>query len=216
MPGRFSGLVQDTFDPVSAELPFVYRMGLANLWLFRPVIERRLSQIPHTNAALRTTVAPTIFQAGMKTNMLPARARAIINFRIHPEDDIQSVLDHVHRTVNNPAVNIRQLDGARNASKISDTNGWAFQQLKRSIWETFGEIPVAPSIFVAASDSRHFQELTDNIYRFRAFRARPSDRGRIHGTDERIAVDHYAAMIQFQMRLLLNVTRDADDRAVSS
>ena len=38
MPGRLGGLVRTTFDPLSAELPFIYRMGLANLWLFRPII----------------------------------------------------------------------------------------------------------------------------------------------------------------------------------
>lgn len=206
MPGRFGDLIQRSFEPVSTELPFVYRMGLANLWLFRPVIERRLSQIPHTNAALRTTVAPTIFHAGVKTNVLPAHARAVVNFRIHPNDDVASVLEHVARVINNPEIEIRPLDGAREASRVSNIDVWPYERLKRSIWETFDEIPIAPSIFVAASDSRHFHDLTDNIYRFRPFRARPEDRSRIHGTDERIGVENYAEMVQFQIRLLLNMT----------
>lgn len=209
MPGRFGGLVQSTFNPISVELPFLYRAALANLWLFRPLIERQLSAIPHTNAALRTTVAPTMFQAGIRRNVLPAHAEAIVNFRIHPSDDVESVLAYIERTINNPEIEIRVLEGARNPSTISDTESPSFQQLKHSIWETFGEIPIAPSIFVAASDSRYFLELTDNIYRFRPIRARPEDRHRIHGTDERINVENYDEMIQFQIRIIKNTTSES-------
>jgi carboxypeptidase PM20D1 len=206
MPGRFGGLVQSTFDPISAELPFIYRAALSNLWLFRPLIERRLSAIPHTNAALRTTIAPTMFQAGIRRNVLPAHANAVVNFRIHPNDDVSSVLAYIENTINNPAIDIRVLEGARNPSVISNTDADSYNQLKRSIWETFGEVPIAPSIFVAASDSRYFLDLTNSIYRFRPIRATPDDRNRIHGTDERIGVENYEEMIHFQIRLIKNTT----------
>lgn len=204
MPGRFGDLLQRSFEPVSSELPFVYRMGLANLWLFRPVIESRLSGISHTNAAMRTTIAPTIFQAGMKTNVLPAHAEAILNFRIHPQDSVEGVVDHVQSTIENPDVEIQKLGTAREASFVSDLEKRSYKNVRQSIWETFGEVPVAPSMFVAATDSRFFHDLTKDIYRFRPIRARPSDRTRLHGTDERIAIDNYLEMVHFQIRLLRN------------
>lgn len=205
MPGRFSDLIQSSFEPISPDLPFVYRMGLANLWLFRPLIASRLSRLPHTNAALRTTIAPTIFEAGVKTNVLPAHARAVVNFRIHPNDDVARVLDYVESTISNPDVQIRVLEGTREASRVSDIRAEPYERLRRSIWETFDEIPIAPSMFLAATDSRHFHGLTENIYRFRAIRVRPEDRDRLHGTNERLSVENYAEMIQFQIRLLLNM-----------
>jgi len=206
MPARFGDLLQRTFAPISSELPFVYRMGLANLWLFRPLIKSRLARVPHTNAAMRTTIAPTLFRAGMKTNVLPAHAEATLNFRIHPQDSVEAVVDHVRSTVDNPTVEVHRVDDGREASFVSDLDKRAYQQFKRSIWETFGEIPVAPSMFVAATDSRHFHDLTRDIYRFRPIRARPSDRTRIHGTDERISIDNYLEMIHFQIRLIRNTT----------
>lgn len=206
MPGRFADLIQHSFEPVSAELPFIYRTALANLWLFRPLVESQLSRIPHTNAALRTTIAPTIFRAGLKTNVLPAHAEAIVNFRIHPNDDVESVFRHVEQTIDNPEIEIRELDGTREASFVSDLQSEPYELLRHSIWEAFGEIPVAPSMFVAATDSRHFHNLTHDIYRFRPIRATPDDRRRLHGTDERIGVENYAEMIQFQIRLLQNTT----------
>jgi len=206
MDGRFGGLLQRTFEPISSELPFVYRASLANLWLFRPLVESRLSRIPHTNAALRTTIAPTIFRAGMKENVLPAHAEAFVNFRIHPQDSVGAVIDHVNSTIDNPEVEIHRTDNVREASPVSDVESVSYRQLRRSILETFGDIPVAPSMFLAATDSRHYHDLTDEIYRFRPIRARPSDRGRIHGTNERIAVENYLEMIHFQIRLLRNTT----------
>ncbi len=206
MSAQFGDLLQRTFEPLSQELPFVYRMGLANLWLFRPVVKSRLARLPHTNAAMRTTIAPTIFRAGMKTNVLPAHAEATVNFRIHPQDNVESVVSHARETIDNPAVEVETLGEGREPSFVSDVNTESFQKFKRSIWETFGEIPVAPSMFVAATDSRHFHDLTRDIYRFRPIRARPSDRTRVHGTDERISVDNYLEMIHFQIRLLRNTT----------
>lgn len=208
MPGRFGDLLRKTFEPVSSELPFVYRLGLANLWLFRPIIESRLSDLPHTNAAMRTTIAPTIFRAGMKTNVLPAHAEAYVNFRIHPQDSVGAVIDHVERTIKNPDVEIQSPDRTRDreASLVSDLTSTSYQDVKQSIWETFGEIPIAPATFLAATDSRHFHDLTRNIYRFRPIRARPSDRTRIHGTNERIDEENYLEMIQFYIRLLKNTT----------
>jgi carboxypeptidase PM20D1 len=48
--------------------------------------------------------------------------------------------------------------------------------------------------------------VTRNVYRFRPLRARPEDRKRVHGTNERISVDNYLEMIHFQIRLLKNTT----------
>ncbi len=206
MPSRFGPLLQSAFEPISSELPFLYRMGLANLWLFRPVIKSRLAALPHANAAMRTTVAPTIFHAGMKSNVLPAHAEAVLNVRIHPEDNIGAVKRHVRSTIDDPSVEIEQIGPAREPSSVSNLNAPSYRQFKQSIWETFGGIPVAPSLFVAASDSRYFQDITRNIYRFRPIRARPSDRTRIHGTNERVRIDNYEDMIHFQIRLLKNTT----------
>lgn len=206
MRGRMGDLLMASLEPISADMPFLYRMGLANLWLFRPLIQARLADIPHTNAALRTTVAPTIFRAGTKRNVLPTHAEAIVNFRIHPDDRVHEVMEHAKSTIDNPAITVTEMRGTREASFVSDLSSDSYAQLKESIWETFGEIPVAPTVFLAATDSRHFHDLTREIYRFRPIRARPSDRTRLHGTNERIGIENYREMVHFQIRLLKNTT----------
>jgi carboxypeptidase PM20D1 len=92
MPERLDGPTRLMLEQLGPEFPYVQRMAVANLWLFGPLVERQLAAAPSTNASIRTTTAPTIFQAGVKDNVLPASARAVVNFRILPGDSVGSVL----------------------------------------------------------------------------------------------------------------------------
>ncbi len=206
MDGRFAGLLRETFEPLAPDLPFVYRMALSNLWVFGGIIEERLGYVPHTNAALRTTTAPTMFNAGIKENVLPQTAQAIVNFRIHPNDSVEEVVGYVRETIQDETISIRVLEGAREPSPISSSTSEPYLSMKHTLHEIFPGVPVAPSMFLAATDARHFLEVTDNLLRFRPIRANPDDRGRIHGTDERIGIDNFREMIAFYIRLIENTT----------
>lgn len=97
MPGNMDGVMRQMFEHLGPEMPFARRLVMANLWLFRPLVERQLARRPAANALLRTTTAATLIEGGVKDNILPARARAVVNFRIRPGDTIASVTDHVRR-----------------------------------------------------------------------------------------------------------------------
>ena len=204
MDGEFSDLLRRMFEPVTPELPFVHRIALANIWLFSGLIESQFSSIPYINAALRTTFAPTIFQSGIKENVIPASATAVINFRLHPDDSIEDVKDHVRNKVDDERVRITEMDRARNPSPVTDIESESYAIVEQSIQEVFEDMPVAPIFFLAATDSRHYHDVTDHVFRFRPIRAVPADRPRIHGTDERVGVDNYLEMIQFQIRMIKN------------
>ncbi len=204
MKASYRGLIVETFDPLIPYMTYTQRLAFNNTWLFRRIIKNKLSNNPATNAALRTTAAKTIFEAGFKENVLPVEGRVIINFRIHPNDTVEDVVEYVRDRIRNDRINIQVLDRARNSSPVSSTKAMPYKMLKRTIEESFGEVLVSPSLFIAASDARHFHDLTSNIYRFRPIRARHEDRSRIHGIDERISTENYIEMIRFQIRLIEN------------
>ena len=204
MKASYRGLIVDTFEPLIPYMTFTQRLAFNNTWLFRGVIKSKLSQNPATNAALRTTAAKTIFEAGFKENVLPIEGRVIINFRIHPNDKVEDVAEYVRDRINNDNIDIRALDRARNPSPVSSTKAPPYKMLKKTVEESFPQALVSPSLFIAASDARHFHDLTSNIYRFRPIRARHEDRSRVHGIDERISVDNYIEMVEFQIRLIKN------------
>ncbi len=95
MPAAIRGPTAKMLDYLGPEMPFGTRLVLANRWLFGGPIAARLGATPAGNAMLRTTTAPTIFQAGVKDNVLPSAARAVVNFRLLPGDSSGLVLAHV-------------------------------------------------------------------------------------------------------------------------
>jgi len=54
------------FEALSPDMPVGMKAVFANLWLSKVLWRKRLASAPRTNALVRTTVAPTIFQAGVK------------------------------------------------------------------------------------------------------------------------------------------------------
>jgi len=66
----------------------------------------------------------------------------------------------------------------------------------------FPDALVAPSLVVAGTDGRHYAAISGDVYRFVPVRLGPGDLARIHGRDERIAVEGYADLIRFYVQLL--------------
>jgi len=204
MAGHLSGIMRSTFETMAPRLPIPYRSAIANLWLFRKLFQNRLSAEPATNAAMRTTTATTIFDSGIKENLIPTQAKAVVNFRVHPHDTIEKVIAHVRKTVEDPRIKIRKLDGYIEPSPVSDTNCKYYKLLKVSIRQIFNDVSVSPSLMVGATDARHYTHLTKNIYRFLPIRSDASDLDRVHGTNERITIDNYADMIRFYIQMMRN------------
>jgi carboxypeptidase PM20D1 len=189
-------------------MPFSTKLAIANRWLFESIIIAKLSNAPATNALVRTTTAATIIEGGVKDNVLPAHARAVVNFRIKPDDTIDSILLHVKSVVADSRITIKLLDpqGARDASKVSSTTSRAFLTIERTIRQVFPGTLVAPSLVLAATDSRQFEKIASNVYRFMPFEIGPDDTSRVHGTNERISLESYRNCIRFYTQLLKNST----------
>jgi carboxypeptidase PM20D1 len=208
LPGGVRGVARQTFEALGPEMGPGPRMLFANLWLFRPLVERRLSASPNTNASIRTTTAVTMIEGGVKDNVLPSRARAVVNFRILPGDSIASVTDHVRRVVADPRVAVeRRALRAWEPSPVSGTASRGFGLVERTIREVFPDAVVAPALVLGATDGRHYAGLTGDVYRFLPQRQGRDELKRYHGTDERIAADNHARGIEFYYRLIHSSTR---------
>ncbi|MBY0421075.1 MAG: M20/M25/M40 family metallo-hydrolase, partial [Parvularculaceae bacterium] len=99
------------FEALAPELPFAKRLMLANLWLTGPLVAQSLSQTPVVAAAMRTTTAPTMIAGGVKENVLPQRAQAFVNYRIHPRDTVASVKARAEKLIDDPKVTVTVLGG---------------------------------------------------------------------------------------------------------
>lgn len=204
MPARFNGLIRETFEALGRGMSLPFRFVFANLWLYKWPLKYFLTTLPPTNAALRTTTASTIFNSGVKENLIPTSAEAVVNFRIHPNDTADSVVAHVRNIIRDDNIKISKKDDYINPSSVSDINHPAYRKLSKSILEIFPEVTVAPSLMVGATDARHYNRVSKNIYRFFPLRAEQADLDRVHGTNERLSIENYGEMIQFYARLIRN------------
>jgi carboxypeptidase PM20D1 len=204
LPMQIRGAVAEMFDAIAPEMSGFGRVALSNLWLFKPLLLREFEKSGPTEAMTRTTTALTIFNAGEQDNVLPGQAEATVNFRLLPGDTEASVSDHVRRTVANERIAIAPFPGNTDPPPVTGTQGPAYAALNRTIREIFPDVIVAPGLMIAASDSRHYAGITDNIFRFSPVRATGDDLKRFHGTNERLSISNYADMIRFYRRLLLN------------
>lgn len=207
LPSRLSGVTGTMFDYVAPEMALPMKAALANRWLTAPVLRRVLNGRPATRAAIRTTTVPTRLDAGVKDNVIPTTARAVVNFRILPSQSVETVIDHVRSTLGALPIRIETGQSSEPTS-VSTVEGPTFRMLQRTIGQaTADSVLVAPYLIPGTTDSRYYADDSDFVYRFVPYQLTPKDRSRIHGTNERIAIEDYRTLVRFYVQVIRNADR---------
>lgn len=202
-PPTFSETLQGFIAFVGPELPFPLNMVFANTWLFKKVLFSQYEASNSGNALIRTTQAITIVEAGIKDNVIPTKAKATINHRLLPGENMESIVAKIEERIKDERVKISPRVGQYNApSAVSSTESEAFLLLQQSITDFFPEAVVSPMLVLAATDSRYYYEVADDVYRFMPIVLASEDLSRIHGINERIKADDYLKSIQFYVYLI--------------
>ncbi|XP_045312182.1 N-fatty-acyl-amino acid synthase/hydrolase PM20D1 isoform X2 [Leopardus geoffroyi] len=215
MPNMFgSGLLKMTLQELAHEFPFPTNIILSNLWLFGPLVSRLIERNYITNALVRTTTALTMFNAGVKVNVIPPVAQAIINFRVDPAQTVQEVLELVKNIVADNRVQFHVLSAIDPLPvSPSDHQALGYQLLRQTIRSVFPEVNiVAPGVCIGNTDSRHYTNLTTGIYRFNPLYLNPQGFRSIHGINEKISVRAYETQVKFIFEFIQNA--DTDQEAV--
>ena len=114
------------------------------------------------------------------------------------------MIARVRQAIDDTRVKITPLPFPIDPSPISSVDAHGFKLVRRTISEVAPETIVAPFLTIAATDTRHYANLTKNIYRFVPIVFRPEDTKRIHGVDERISFADYLRCIRFYAQLIRN------------
>lgn len=203
MPASLDSPFGVMFRHAGPEMSLPYRVVMANLDLFEPLLVRLLLQDPQTAAALRTTTAVTMFESGVAPNVLPNHARATVNHRVMPRNTIDEVIAHVRRVINDERVKIEVIRRTP-PSPVSDHESPSYEALAKTIRQVFPDVAVAPGMDLGGSDSKHYTEVAEQLYRFWPFYFEDADTARLHGIDERISVENYVKAIQFYAQIIRN------------
>jgi carboxypeptidase PM20D1 len=155
------------------------------------VMARVMSLDPVTRPTVQTTCVPTIINAGNKDNVLPRKGFLIVNCRIIP-GDTRDALETRMRAA------LRDSD----PSAVASVTGAGYALLADVVGDFCPECAVAPYLVSGATDSRHFENMTDSVLRFAPLRMTATDLQRFHGTDERVHRRDVENAVAFYMRMM--------------
>ena len=205
-PTTISPPIEGFIKYLGPEMPFTTKLAFANKSIFKSIITGIYEESASGNALVRTTTSPTIFNSGVKDNIIPLSASATINFRIIPGETIATVVDRINQVINDERITIKKGESITEPSKVSSTNSYGYKTLHKTISEIYPTALVAPYLVVGATDSRHFNDISDNIYRFSPVKINQGNIKSFHGLNERLPVNVFENSIRFYHQLIKNST----------
>jgi len=158
---------------------------------------RTLSTTPLFDATLRTGISPTILQAGVRHNVIPTEARAMLSVRTLPGESIDAVVEGLEALVADPAVHFEISHRGHDAAPSSSTSA-AFSALRDSLHEIDPSIAAVPYLSTGATESAFLRRWGVPTYGILPFPLTMDDETRMHGHDERVPVE----ALGFGLRLI--------------
>ncbi|MDD4922709.1 MAG: M20 family peptidase [Bacteroidales bacterium] len=204
MKSGISGSVNDFIRYIGPEMPWYAKILFANSWLFKKVLIHIYQSSASGNALVSTTAAPTILRAGSKSNVLPEKAEAVINFRILPGETSKNIIKELAEVISDDRVKLTVDEWLHEPSPVSPINTHGFEAIEKTIRQVYPETLVAPTLMLASSDSKSYSKISKNIYKFAPLYVTSQDMARIHGINERNAISSFNRGINFYYRLMKN------------
>lgn len=197
------GPALDMMRALAPELSFTTRMAVSNEWLFGPLLKSRMEGDQAARALMGTSVAPTMINGGVRANVMPAEVVAMINFRLHPRDTSEEILERARAAVADlEGVTVDWAEPPREATTVSSTTSSSYALIAALTGATLRDMPVAPGLMLAGADARHYEGVAENVYRFQPVLFTPADLEGIHGLNERLSIDNLERMIRFYIGLM--------------
>ncbi len=196
--------IEKFIEYIGPEMPFTQKLVFANKWLFEGVILNIYESAPASNSLVRTTTAPTIFNSGIKDNILPTSASATLNFRILPGETVEDILSHIKNVIDDERIIISTGDSKSNPSPVSSTESNGFKTINETIKQIYPDVLISSSLVNGATDSRHYAVISDDVYRFSPQTVTDEDLKRIHGINERLNIEDFNDCSRFYYQLIKN------------
>jgi len=160
----------------------------------------RLSETPSYNARMRTTCVATRLEGGHADNALPQMASALVNCRVLPGEDPESVRTTLVSVLNDPGIEVTWVDRAR-PSAASPLMHEVMQPIEEITQQFWPGVPVMPLMATGASDGLYLRNGGIPTYGVSGIFTDIDD-SRSHGRDERIGVQQFFEGAQFLYTLV--------------
>ena len=159
------------------------------------------------NSMLRTSISPNIFNGGFRVNVIPGDARATLDVRALPGEDMDKLLADLRMLVNDPSVDIVRTPPNRPSGPPSPLDSDLFRALERSARTVFPDVPTIPMMLTGATDMAQLRAKGVKAYGI----SEPVDEKdpTAHGNDERVSVEALGKYVEYLYRAVVEVAAAA-------
>jgi len=189
---------------IGRSLPFPVRILTENIWLFRPFLPLLTERIPALAAMTRTTAAFTTAKGSNGFNVLPQEAYVTANIRYAPHEPCEVANEQLRRRAARFDVEMTVINEGF-PIPVTDYTQEAFCLVSKAIRESCGNIVTMPYLVTAATDSRYYTALSNQILRFVPLRVNASQLASVHGQNENLDVKALAGAVDFYKKLIENL-----------
>lgn len=202
---QFSPVVRDMFKALAPHMAQPYKLLFSNLWLFGGLLKKVMPSVSAQAAAmLKTTCAFTMMEGSKAANVLPETASITANMRFVSHQPMKESLDLVTKAAAMFGLET-ELIYANDVSPETSRDGEMFKLVKAVCEKVFENVPVAPYLMIAATDSRHFAEVCDSVVRFSPAILSPAQLSSMHALDENVGIESLAKSVAFYKELIQRV-----------
>ena len=155
-------------------------------------------------AMLRTTVSPTMLEAGLKVNIIPNTAEAQVDVRRLPNETKEEVLERFKKIINDAAITIDSSFGQQMpATEPSSLTTTLYKAMEKVFSKSAPKAMLVPYVSLGASDGAFLREKGMAVYGVPVF-YKEADR-MAHGNDERISIKNLQHGTEALLQIVLEV-----------
>mgnify|MGYP001829019081 CR=1 FL=1 len=162
---------------------------------------------PYHYSILRSSVVPTVIDAGFRRNVIPSEASAILDIRMLPDEDVEGFYEKLAAVINDPRVEIVPEKVYRPAAPPSEIDNEMFRTMERVATEMFPDAAVMPIMATGATDMAQVRAKGMQAYGIapaRSVAEKTSGHG-AHGDNERVAEDAFVDMVRYLWRVVIEI-----------
>ena len=200
MPVQLTPPIKAYIESISAyNTSFFSKMAQSNLWLFTSIVTNTMTTQPNSNALVRTTLVPTVFNSGVRDNVIPTFATAYVNSRILPGQTSKDVFDYVQKLIDDTSIKITYYNNYKTEpSSTTQVNSKYYNRVAQVIKSVVKDVVVAPMLMVGATDSRNYRDISEGVVNFTPL----TNAKGYHGIDERLLITDFQKCFNYYTLLI--------------